>query len=104
MYSICIHPSNKVALSVGADNKLIMWNLIKGCKSTTRKLTDNPIKILFNADGSRYAILYYSSVKVYNISDGQEAFAIENRAGFNDMVFMEVIGTGWVIMGRIRTW
>ena len=55
--SICIHPSNKVALSVGADNKLVMWNLVKGCKSTTRKLNDKPTKILFNPDGSRYAIL-----------------------------------------------
>ena len=88
--SICIHPSNKVALSVGADNKLVMWNLVKGCKSTTRKLNDKPTKILFNPDGSRYAILYYNCVKVYNISDGQEAFEITNRMGLNDMVFLEV--------------
>ena len=29
-------------------------------------------------------------MKVYNISDGQEAFEITNRMGLNDMVFLEV--------------
>ena len=27
---VTIHPSGRVALSVGADNKLMLWNLITG--------------------------------------------------------------------------
>lgn len=80
-----------------------MWNLVKGCKSTTRKLNDKPTKILFNPDGSRYAILYYNCVKVYNISDGQEAFEITNRMGLNDMVFWR-LGHKSRLICRTKIW
>lgn len=50
--SICVHPSNKVALSIGADNTMRMWNLIKGRLGYVRKLKEQAFKILFSPDGS----------------------------------------------------
>ena len=52
--SICVHPSNKVALSIGADNTMRMWNLIKGRLGYVRKLKEQAFKILFSPDGSEY--------------------------------------------------
>ena len=52
--SICVHPSNKVALSIGADNAMRMWNLIKGRLGYVRKLKEQAFKILFSPDGSEY--------------------------------------------------
>jgi protein MAK11 len=36
--SIAVHPSNKVALSVGKDNTLRMWDLMRGKGSASTKL------------------------------------------------------------------
>ena len=54
--SICVHPSNKLALSVGADNTMRMWNLVKGRLGFVRKLKEQPFKISFSPDGSEYVI------------------------------------------------
>ena len=84
--SICVHPSNKVALSIGADNTMRMWNLIKGRLGYVRKLKEQAFKILFSPDGSEYAVLYSKMCCVYKISDGEQLFQLLNPQGFNDMV------------------
>lgn len=56
MTSICVHPSNKLALSVGADNTMRMWNLVKGRLGFVRKLKEQPFKISFSPDGAEYVV------------------------------------------------
>ncbi|KAK8824838.1 hypothetical protein WA538_005504 [Blastocystis sp. DL] len=84
--SICVHPSNKLALSVGADNTMRMWNLVKGRLGFVRKLKEQPFKISFSPDGAEYAILYSRTCCVYKVADGEQVFQLTNKLGFNDMV------------------
>lgn len=86
---ICIHPSNKVALSIGCDNTMRMWNLVQGKASFSRKFRERALKVLFSPDSKRYAILFGSKAIVYNLSDGQEVYSVEIRMGLSDMTFME---------------
>lgn len=100
MTSICVHPSNKLALSVGADNTMRMWNLVKGRLGFVRKLKEQPFKISFSPDGSeyvsgisfkwRYAILYSRTCCVYKVADGEQLFQLTNKLGFNDMSIFPV--------------
>ena len=38
MYSVSVHPSGKLALSVGHDSTLRVWNLVTEKLATTTKL------------------------------------------------------------------
>lgn len=87
--SICIHPSNKVALSVGCDNSMRMWNLVQGKAGFSRKYKERALKVLFSPDAKKYAVLFNSKAVVYNLADGQEVYTVEIRMGLNDMLFME---------------
>lgn len=87
--SIGVHPSNKVALSVGCDNSMKMWNLVQGKPSFSRKFQERALKVIFSEDAKQYAILFHSKAVVYNLADGQEIYSVENSLGWSDMLFME---------------
>eukprot|EP00878_Enallax_costatus_P038053 GHUV01043191.1.p1 GENE.GHUV01043191.1~~GHUV01043191.1.p1 ORF type:complete len:211 (+),score=21.62 GHUV01043191.1:406-1038(+) len=55
--SLSVHPSGRLALSVGHDRGLRMWNLAKGRCSYTAKLDVEADHIGFSADGESYALL-----------------------------------------------
>ena len=86
---LCVHPSNKVALSVGVDRTLRLWNLIKGSIGFTRRLTEPALKVLFSPDAAVYALLYATSIVVCSTADGEESFRVKNAQGWNDMAYLE---------------
>lgn len=90
MSHLCVHPSNKVALSVGVDRTLRLWNLIKGSIGFTRRLTEPALKVLFSPDAAVYALLYATSIVVCSTADGEESFRVKNAQGWNDMAYLEV--------------
>lgn len=86
---ICVHPSNRVALSIGNDNSMRMWNLVQGKPSFSRKYRERPLKVLFSPDSKRYAVLFSSKATVFDLADGQEVFSTNVSLGLSDMLFME---------------
>ncbi|KAG7094140.1 hypothetical protein E1B28_007752 [Marasmius oreades] len=63
---IAVHPSGKLALSVGRDRTLRMWDLMrgKGCAST--KLGKEGEIVRWSTDGSRFIVLCGSTIDVYD--------------------------------------
>ncbi|WIA38971.1 hypothetical protein OEZ86_005123 [Tetradesmus obliquus] len=55
--SLSVHPSGRLALSVGHDRGLRMWNLAKGRCSYTARLEAEADLVAFNASGDAYALL-----------------------------------------------
>ena len=45
MYALSIHPSGRVALSVGKDSTLRVWNLISGKLAVTTKLKTRALAV-----------------------------------------------------------
>ncbi|KAG8228251.1 hypothetical protein J437_LFUL015054 [Ladona fulva] len=76
--SVSIHPSGKLALSVGRDRTLRTWNLVKGRSAYVTNLA--PLKsekagmdigaeeVRWSTLGSRYAVMYRTKVDVYDVS------------------------------------
>ena len=90
VHHLCLHPSNKVALSVGQDRTLRLWNLIKGSIGFVRKLKFEAWKVLFSPDASEYVLLATNKVIVYKTADGEESFTLENNLGWNDVAYLAV--------------
>lgn len=64
---ISIHRSGKIMLSVAADRKLVLWNLMTGKKASIRKLKDEPLQVSFcPGSESDYIVAYPKSVILYS--------------------------------------
>ncbi|XP_059054018.1 p21-activated protein kinase-interacting protein 1-like [Achroia grisella] len=70
--AIAIHPSDKLALSIGGDKTLRTWNLIKGRPAFTINLSSKgismPTEIRFSPGGDRFSLIYQQCVDVWTIS------------------------------------
>lgn len=70
--AIAVHPSDKLALSVGGDKTLRTWNLIKGRPAFTINLASKgvllPTEIKFSPGGDRFSLVSQQTVDVWTIS------------------------------------
>lgn len=76
--SIAMHPTAPLALSVGKDNRLIMWDLrphsirmvtasiLPKVKPQWGSLPQVPISILFSPAGDYYTVAYNRNLQIYN--------------------------------------
>jgi len=67
--SLALHPSSRLALSVGDDKFLKIWNLLTGKLSTSLTLDHIPSQVLFNPSGTLFVIVFplMKQIVVYNI-------------------------------------
>ncbi|KAG6451430.1 p21-activated protein kinase-interacting protein 1-like isoform X2 [Manduca sexta] len=69
---IAVHPSDKLALSIGGDKTLRTWNLIKGRPAFTINLASKgvlmPTEIKFSPGGDRFSLVSQQTVDVWTIS------------------------------------
>ncbi|CAH2091311.1 unnamed protein product [Euphydryas editha] len=70
--AISVHPSDKLALSIGGDKTLRTWNLVKGRPAFTINLGSKgvtmPTEIKFSPGGDRFSLLSLQNVDVWTIS------------------------------------
>ncbi|OAD78482.1 hypothetical protein PHYBLDRAFT_62755 [Phycomyces blakesleeanus NRRL 1555(-)] len=88
--SLAIHPSGRIALSVSSDRTVILWNLMSAKKASMTKLyRDEGLVVLWNTDGTKYAIMFDRKINVYNVSDAQVMTTIEHKSKFLCMRYFE---------------
>jgi WD40 repeat protein len=88
--SVAVHPSGKLALSVGRDNTLRLWNLVQGRCSFTRRLKGSAEKVLWHKSGMHYLIIVGSEVQVFRASDNECIVSVKHKSRVNQAVFCEV--------------
>ncbi|KAJ7483167.1 WD40-repeat-containing domain protein [Mycena latifolia] len=96
--AVAVHPSGKVALSVGKDRTLRMWDLMrgKGCAST--KLGKEAELVRWSSDGSLFAVQVASTIDVYT-TDMNLIHTITHPSRLHDIKFCRrVIGEGDVLL------
>eukprot|EP01133_Synstelium_polycarpum_P014533 gene14533-17165_t len=69
--SVSIHPSGKVALSVGADRRLFLWDLLRGVAAHYNKLPVAGTIVAWSPSGDHYAVATLESVTIYS-AEGKE--------------------------------
>ncbi|KAK3924056.1 p21-activated protein kinase-interacting protein 1-like [Frankliniella fusca] len=70
---ISVHPSGKLALSIGADNRIVTWNLVKGRKAYVTNVSSRCRHgwgvgdVQWSPSGSYYAVYMSSHAEVYSV-------------------------------------
>ncbi|EJU03680.1 WD40 repeat-like protein [Dacryopinax primogenitus] len=64
--SVAVHPSGKVALSVGKDRTLRMWDLVRGKGAASVKLGKEGEVVRWNAAGTLFAVQAGKEVDIYS--------------------------------------
>lgn len=68
---ISVHSSGRIALSVGVDHKLVLWNLMTAKKASVRKLKNAPLQVEFVPDTPANYIIAFSKQICYYGSNGK---------------------------------
>lgn len=62
---VAVHPSGKLALSVGKDRTLRMWDLMRGKGSASVKLGKEGELVRWSVKGDRFVVQTGSSIDIY---------------------------------------
>ncbi|KAK9368059.1 WD40-repeat-containing domain protein [Lipomyces kononenkoae] len=66
---ISVHPSGKIALSVGRDRTLRLWNLMTAKNASVLKLTDGEaIQVCWSPRGDKYSVGWQRKIVIYDMS------------------------------------
>ncbi|ODQ54514.1 WD40 repeat-like protein [Saitoella complicata NRRL Y-17804] len=69
--SFAAHPSGKIALSVGEDRRVTLWNLMTARRAAVNKLPlqptklGDPLSVAWSPSGDRYAVMFDRHLVVY---------------------------------------
>ncbi|PCH44568.1 WD40 repeat-like protein [Wolfiporia cocos MD-104 SS10] len=96
--SVAVHPSGKVALSVGKDRTLRMWDLMRGNGSASTKLGKEAEVVHWSTDGSLFVVLTQSTIDIYS-TDMTLLHTITHPSRLHDVKFCKrVVGNGEVLL------
>ncbi|KAL7089406.1 hypothetical protein ACP275_13G185700 [Erythranthe tilingii] len=77
--SISVHPSGKLALTVGHDDCLAMVNLIRGRRSFYCKLSKEASIVQFDGTGERFFMVVDEKIGVHESEDAKLIFELDNK-------------------------
>ncbi|KAF8722670.1 hypothetical protein AX14_009685 [Amanita brunnescens Koide BX004] len=66
--AVAVHPSGKVALSVGQDRTLRMWDLMRGKGVASTKIGKEGEIVRWSTDGSKFVVQSGSTMDIYDTS------------------------------------
>ena len=87
---VAVHPTGKIALSVGRVNTLRLWNLIEGRCAFTRRLRGSADKVCWNEDGTSYALVVNTTVQVYDAGSNDLLCEMKHKGRVNKAIFITV--------------
>merc|ERR1711860_36906 len=91
--AVAVHPSGKLALSVGRDRKLVTWNLIKGRTAYIVDVKEAAefVKWSEGEDASRYALGFYKRLDVYDVATAAIAYTVDlsSKGRASDVAFWD---------------
>ncbi|KZT00579.1 WD40 repeat-like protein [Laetiporus sulphureus 93-53] len=96
--SVAVHPSGKLALSVGKDRTLRMWDLMRGKGSASTKLGKEAEIVCWSTNGSLFVVLTQSTIDIYS-TDMELLHTIIHPSRLHAVRFCKrVVGEGEVLL------
>jgi len=96
-----VHPQGRVALSVGKDRCLRMWDLLgrsTGKSSTSTKLGAEADIVRWNIDGTKLAVLLDREIRVFS-TDMNRLATLTSLSRFHDLQFANIDGQEVFLVG-----
>ncbi|WFD44402.1 Protein mak11 [Malassezia psittaci] len=87
--SASVHPSGRIALSVGADRTIRMWDLMRGVGASSVKIGVAADRIEWDTLGKRFAVMAGSQVMLF-ATDLTKLGEIEQPKRLHDICFTQV--------------
>ncbi|XP_060607988.1 p21-activated protein kinase-interacting protein 1-like [Ruditapes philippinarum] len=85
---VSVHPSGKLALTVGRDRALHTWNLITGRSAYITNLKQVASIVKWSPDGEKYAIVIGNTVNIYSVETADIILTMKAEASINSLVFL----------------
>ncbi|WWC57844.1 uncharacterized protein I303_100379 [Kwoniella dejecticola CBS 10117] len=88
-----VHPTGRVALSVGKDNTLKMWDLMRGRGAASLPLGSEAEMVKFSQSGTHFAVLFPRKIQIYSLTL-KLLHTLETKSRFNTLTFATLPSTG----------
>ncbi|XP_076004444.1 p21-activated protein kinase-interacting protein 1-like [Genypterus blacodes] len=86
--SLSVHPSGKLALSVGTDKTLRTWNLINGRSAFIKNIKQNAEIVRWSPEGDKYVVVVNDTVNVYDLETASVTGSIINPKRISSIKFL----------------
>ncbi|XP_034558172.1 p21-activated protein kinase-interacting protein 1-like [Notolabrus celidotus] len=86
--SLSVHPSGKLALTVGTDKTLRTWNLINGRSAFIKNIKQNAHIVRWTPDGDKYVVVINDKVDIYDLQTASVTGTITNPKRISSVKFI----------------
>uniref|UniRef100_UPI0037E802AB p21-activated protein kinase-interacting protein 1-like n=1 Tax=Semicossyphus pulcher TaxID=241346 RepID=UPI0037E802AB len=86
--SLSVHPSGKLALTVGTDKTLRTWNLINGRSAFIKNIKQNAHIVRWSPDGDKYVVVVNDKVDIYDLQTASVTGTITNPKRISSVKFI----------------
>ncbi|XP_066435453.1 p21-activated protein kinase-interacting protein 1 isoform X2 [Eleutherodactylus coqui] len=86
--SLSIHPSGRLALSVGTDKTLRTWNLVEGRSAFIKNIKQNAQIVQWSPSGEKYVVVIHDKVDVYDLETASVTGTIKNPKRISSIRFI----------------
>ncbi|KAF5903927.1 p21-activated protein kinase-interacting protein 1, partial [Clarias magur] len=87
--SLSLHPSGKLALSVGTDKKLRTWNLIEGRPAFTKNIRQTAQIVKWSPAGDKYIVVINDKLDVYDLESASVVASFTHRRRISSVRFLK---------------
>ncbi len=88
--AISIHPSGKLALTVGKDRAMKTWNLIKGRTAYVTNIKAVADSVKWSPEGTVWAVSINNVVNIYEVKSAGIKHTIDFKTRVNFVLFLNV--------------
>jgi protein MAK11 len=88
---VSVHPSGRLALSVGRDHILRTWNLSTGFLVFRQKLKQAAQLVEWSQSAQHYALAYRTTIDVHNVESGAVVSSIRAGHTITSFIFTQVM-------------
>ncbi|XP_062848060.1 p21-activated protein kinase-interacting protein 1-like isoform X2 [Trichomycterus rosablanca] len=86
---LSVHPSGKIALSVGTDKKLRTWNLIDGRPAFIKNIKENAHIVQWSPEGEKYIVVVNNKLFIYNLESASIIGTLTYRKRISAIKFVK---------------
>ncbi|XP_049454544.1 p21-activated protein kinase-interacting protein 1-like [Epinephelus fuscoguttatus] len=86
--SLSVHPSGKLALSVGTDKTLRTWNLTNGRSAFIKNIKQNAHIVRWSPDGDKYVTVVNDTVSIYDLETASVTGTVKNPKRISSVKFL----------------
>ncbi|KAK5860297.1 hypothetical protein PBY51_021788 [Eleginops maclovinus] len=86
--SLSVHPSGKIALSVGTDKTLRTWNLTNGRSAFIKNIKQNAHIVRWSPEGDKYLVVVNDEVHIYDLETASVTATMKNPKRISSVKFL----------------